>query len=101
MSNAPEEVMTVDLELEDGRSVTCEIITVLEVDGNDYVALLPEGQDPESEESEVWFYQLIEDENDPNSEPTLEYIQDDDVYEAVVDKFDEFLDEEEFDALDN
>lgn len=101
MSNTPEETMTIDLELDDGRNVTCEVITVFEVDGKDYVALLPEGQDPDGEESEVWFYGLIEDADDPNKEPELIYIEDDEEYEAVLDAFDEFLDEEEFDALDD
>lgn len=93
--NEPEEIMTVDLELEDGTTATCEIITVLEVDGKDYVALLPDGQ-PDNEDSEVWFYELIEDPNDENAEPELKYIDSDDVYDAVIDKFEEYLDELEF-----
>lgn len=97
MSNEPEEVMTVDLELEDGRKTTCEVITVLEVDGKEYIALLPEGQDPDSDENEVWFYGLKEDASDPNAEPELIYIDSDDEYEAVTDKFEEWLDDAEFD----
>lgn len=93
--NEPEEVMTVDLELEDGTTATCEIITVLEVDGKDYVALLPDNQEND-EDSEVWFYELIEDPNDENAEPELKYIDSDDVYDAVIDKFEEYLDELEF-----
>ena len=36
-----DEEMTVELELDDGRSVTCAIITILTVDKKDYIALLP------------------------------------------------------------
>lgn len=101
MSNKqePSEVMSVEIELEDGSVVNCEVITILTVAGNDYIALLPEGQDP-NKEQEVWFYGYSENPNDPNEEPTLEYIESDDTYEAVADAFDEFLDECEFDQLD-
>ncbi len=94
----PNERMTVDIELEDGV-VSCEVITILTVAGKDYIALLPEGQDPE-EEQEVWFYGYSENPDDPNEEPELEYIDSDDEYEAVADAFDEYLDECEFDQLD-
>lgn len=94
----PSERMTVDIELDDGI-VNCEVITILTVAGKDYIAILPEGQDP-NEEQEVWFYGYSENPNDPNEEPELEYIESDDEYEAVADAFDEYLDECEFDQLD-
>ncbi|MCR5508995.1 MAG: DUF1292 domain-containing protein [Lachnospiraceae bacterium] len=94
--NTPEEDMTVELELDDGSMVNCAVITILEVDGRDYIALLPLKDDGDSEENDVWFYRYSEDENDPNIEPELGYIDDDDEYEAVIDAFDEFLDNEEF-----
>ncbi len=96
----PEEEMYVDLELDDGTSKNCQVLTVLEVDGKDYVALLPEGQDEDSEEFDVWFYELIEDPDDENAEPELKYIEDDEVFEAVSDAFEEYLDELEFDEME-
>ena len=36
---------------------------------------------------------------DPNEEPVLDYIDDDDEYEAVADAFDEYLDNCEFDEI--
>lgn len=101
MANTPDEEMTVELELDDGTQVTCDVITVFEVNGKDYIALLPEGQDPDAAESEVWFYGLKEDENDPNAEPELIYIESDEEYEAVIDAFDEYLDDEEFEAMND
>ena len=97
----PEEDMYVDLELDDGTNVHCQVLTILEVNDHDYVALLPDlGKDNE-EESEVWFYEIIENEDDPNVEPELLYIESDEVYDAVTDKFEEYLDELEFDELDD
>lgn len=93
----PEEIMTVDIELEDGTSLSCEVITILNVAGKDYIALLPENQEDDEEESEVWFYGYSENPDNPNEEPELTYIEDDEEYEAVADAFDEFLDACEFD----
>lgn len=94
--NTPEEEMTVDLELEDGSVVNCAVITILEVDGKDYIVLLPLDDNGDNEDGEVWFYQYSENEDDPNEEPVLTYIEDDDEYEAVADAFDEYLDNEAF-----
>lgn len=97
--NYAEEEMTVDLELEDGSKVTCAVITILTVENKDYIALLPLDENGENEDGEVWFYGYKEDESDPNVEPELIYIEDDDEYEAVADAFDEFLDNAEFDEI--
>ena len=35
------EEMTVDLDLEDGTTVTCAVITILTVSEKDYIVLLP------------------------------------------------------------
>ena len=91
--------MTVELELDDDSKVTCAIVTILTVNDKDYIVLLPLDDDGQSSEGEVWFYGYKEDENDPNVEPELIYIESDDEYEAVADAFDEYLDNEEFDLL--
>ncbi len=93
------EEMTVDLELDDGSKVTCAIVTILTVSGKDYIALLPLNADGENTEGEVWFYRYSENPKDPDEEPVLGYIEDDEEYEAVADAFDEFLDNAEFDEL--
>ena len=94
--NTPEEEMTVELELDDGSVVNCAVITILEVNKQDYIVLLPLDENGGNVDGEVWFYRYKEDENDPNIEPELTYIEDDDEYEAVADAFDEFLDNEDF-----
>lgn len=98
-NNFAEEEMTVELELEDGEKVSCAVITILTVSGKDYIVLLPLDENGDNQDGEVWFYGYREDENDPNAEPELIYIEDDDEYEAVSDAFDEYLDNQEFDEL--
>lgn len=97
--NEADEEMTVDLELEDGTNVTCTIVTILECGGKDYIVLMPLDENGENSDGEVWFYRYSENPDDPNEEPVLDYIDDDDEYEQVADAFDEFLDNVEFDEL--
>lgn len=97
--NEVDEEMTVELTLDDGTVVNCAIVTIMEVDGKDYIALLPLDENNENEDGEVWFYEYSENPDDPNEEPVLNFIEDDDVYEMVADKFDEFLDNCEFDEI--
>ena len=94
-----DEEMTVTMELENGESVTCAIITILTVNEKDYIILLPLDKNGENEDGEVWIYGYKEDESDPNAEPELFFIEDEDEYDAVSDAFDEYLDQVEFDEL--
>lgn len=95
----PEEEMNVELELDDGSVVNCAVITILEVDGKDYIVLLPLDEEGKNEDGEVWFYGYSENPDDPNEEPELIYIEDDEEYENVAEAFDEYLDNCEFDEL--
>ncbi len=89
------EEATVTLELDDGTSVECAVLTIFPVGENDYIALLP--LDGESaEEGEVYLYKYTE---SPEGEPSLDNIMDDDEYEAVADAFDELLDSQEYDEI--
>ena len=91
-----DEEMNVTLTLDDGSTVECVVLTIIEANnGNDYIALLPiEG--PEAESGEVFLYRYTE---DAEGNPNLENIEDDEEFEIVSDAFDEFLDEQEFDEL--
>ena len=93
------EEMTVDLDLEDGTTVTCAVITILSVLSKDYIVLLPLDENGDNTEGEVWFYRYSENPDNPNEEPVLDYIEDDEEYEAVAEAFDEYLDAAEFDEL--
>ena len=85
------EEMTVELELDDGTIVNCAVISILTVESKDYIALLPIKDGEVNEDGEVWFYRYHENPDDPNEEPELDYIEDDDEYEKVADAFDEYL----------
>ncbi len=97
--DAPDEDMQVTITLEDDTEVTCDVITILEVDGKDYIVLLPVEPKELFEEDEAWFYEYRENPDDPNEEPELVYIEDDAVYDKVGEAFDEYLDALEFDDL--
>lgn len=94
-----DEEMTVSIETEDGTTVVCSIITIFTVDDKDYIALLPLDEEGNGSEEGVWFYGYSENPDDPNAEPELIYIEDDEEYEKVVDRFDEYLDEQEFEEM--
>ena len=94
--NYADEEMTVTLELDDDSTVVCSIVTILEVQGTDYIVLLPLDENGENEDGEVYLYRY----NEVDGEPELGNIEDDDEYEAAADAFDEWLDEMEFEELD-
>lgn len=94
-----DEDMTVELELEDGTVVTCDIVTILTVEDKDYIILLPQNEENTEDGDEVWIYRYSENPDDPNEEPVLDYIDDDDEYDKVAEAFDEYLDNCEFDAM--
>lgn len=94
-----DEEMTVELELDNGEKVNCAIITILTVDNKDYIVLLPLDENGNNDDGEVWFYRYEEDESNPDAEPSLSYIDNDEEYENVADAFDEYLDNVEFDEI--
>lgn len=93
--------ITLTLDLDDGTTVTCAVITILSIENQDYIAVLPlEENGDANKDGNIWFYRYFEDENDPKKDPVLDYIVNDDEYEKVADAFDEFLDNVEFDEMD-
>ncbi|MCM1568922.1 MAG: DUF1292 domain-containing protein [Roseburia sp.] len=98
-NDLPDEEMTVELELEDGAVVNCAVITILTVENQDYIVLLPLEKDGTNQDGEVWFYRYSENPDDSDEEPVLDFIEDDEEYEKVSDAFDEYLDNCEFDEI--
>lgn len=86
----PEE-MFVTLDLDDGSTLECQIVSIFEADEQNYIALAPVDND-----EEIIFYRYFEDEE---GNPSLENIEDDDEFEMVTDRFDELLDEADFDEM--
>ena len=69
--------MQVTLSLDDGSEVECAILTIFELEEQNY--------------------RYFEDEE---GNPSLENIEDDEEYEAVADRFDELLDEAAYEDMD-
>ncbi|MBE5902809.1 MAG: DUF1292 domain-containing protein [Pseudobutyrivibrio sp.] len=85
--------VVVTLNLDDGSEVTCEIITIFEVDEQDYIVLIPLDEKGEpNEEGEVYIYRYFEDET---GAPSLENILSDEEYVAVSKRFEEILEEDD------
>ena len=90
--------MFVTLDLDDGSQLECQILTIFDVKDQDYIALLPyEENGKEVTDDTVYIYRYHEAED---GTPALENIQSDEEYEAVEERFDELLDEAEFDDMD-
>ena len=83
--------VVVTLNLDDGSEVTCEILTIFDLNDQDYIVLLPLDENGnENEEGEVYIYRYFEDET---GAPSLDNIESDDEYAAVSAKFDELYGE--------
>ena len=80
-----EEMETMTLTLDDDTELNCGIIGVFEVDGIEYIALLPE------DDYTVLIYQYNED----GEEVELSLIEDDDTFEKVSQAFDELWEDED------
>jgi uncharacterized protein YrzB (UPF0473 family) len=87
----------VTLELDEGER-ECTILTIYEVDGQDYIALMPLEEDGSvPDEGEVYLYRYAE---DADGLPEIGFIESDEEYEAAADRFDELLDEDLYDSTD-
>ncbi len=81
----------VTITLEDDSELDCEIITIFETDGQDYIALLPVDQDGEAlEEMGILLYRYFE---TADGSPVLDNIDSEEEAAMVSDVFDEILDE--------
>ncbi|EJU22895.1 PF06949 family protein [Peptoanaerobacter stomatis] len=72
-----EEDQTIDLVLDDGTSMTCDVIGLFEVDDVEYIALA----EPESDNILIYIYEEIGD------EISLKNIENEDEYQAISEEF--------------
>lgn len=96
--NCGEEKLTVTLTLDNDEVLECAVLTIFSAGDRQYIALLPLEDAEDTEEGDVFIYRFEEDEN---GEPTLDNIEDDDEYELAADAFDEWLDEQDFEELED
>lgn len=91
------EELTVTLTLDNNEELECAVLTIYEAGDQEYIALLPLNEEGDNDEGEVFIYRFSE---SAEGEPKLENIEDDEEYELAADKFDEWLDSQEFEELD-
>lgn len=91
------ESLTVTLTLDNDEELECAVLTIFEAEGQEYIALLPLDEEGSNDDGQVFLYRYSE---NASGEPELANIEDDDEYERVADKFDEWLDTQEFEDLD-
>lgn len=85
-----EEAQIITLTMEDGTEVPCLVLTIVEVENQDYIALLPIDEEMlESDESNGFIFRYSEDEDGC---PILGEIEDDEEFEMVGFVLDEILD---------
>ena len=92
------ETEVVTLTLDDNEEVECSIITTYEIEDKEYIVLLPLDENGENEDGDVWIYRFVRDTTGRNDHEIIN-IEDDDEYEIAVDKFDEWLDTQEFNEV--
>ena len=85
--------LTITLELDDGSELECDVICRFPIDEQQYIALAPIGDEALDT---IYLYRFAEDEQ---GQPVLTQIETEDEYEIVADRFDEILDEAEFEEL--
>ena len=93
--NNGDELDQITLTLEDDSELLCDVISIFECKGKDYICLLP-ADDPDGD---FLFYRYKE---TADGDCELDDIESDEEFEDVADMFEEMLDEEEFqDVLDS
>lgn len=92
------ETQVVTLTLDDNEEVECAIVTTYEIEDKEYIVLLPLDENGENEDGDVWIYRFVRDTTGGNDHEIIN-IDDDDEYEIAVDKFDEWLDTQEFNEV--
>lgn len=98
MNNKKETVFTEDtitLYLDHNVEVECDILAIFQVREQFYVALMPQKAIEGYEAGEYFFYRYQSD----GEHVELSNIESEEEWEAVEDKFEELLDEEEFNNM--
>lgn len=81
------EVMVIDIEMQDGSKIECDVLGTFEVEDKEYMVLLPHDED------EVLLFKYEEDEE--NEEFELTPIEDEEEFKIAADAYYELFSEEE------
>ena len=86
MADKYDEADYITLEFDDGQEIECEVMGIFEVEGKEYIALIP---DDDTDDVYLYGYNEVSEE-----EFELIDIEDDDEFDKVVKVFEELTDEE-------
>ncbi len=95
INEASLEDLTITLELEDDTVLECAVLARFPLNNRQYIALQPM-TDNHDEEGIIYLYRFSE---DADGEPILDMIESEEEFEAVEERFDEILDEAEYDEF--
>lgn len=87
---------TITLILDAGKEVECDILAIFPIRDQFYAALMPQTPVDGYEEGEYFLYRYASD----GENVELTDIESDEEWEAAEDKFEELLDEEEFNSME-
>ncbi|MBR1597850.1 MAG: DUF1292 domain-containing protein [Lachnospiraceae bacterium] len=88
---------TITLLLDGGKEVECDILAIFPIREQFYVALMPQTPIEGYEEGEYFLYRYSSD----GENVELSDIESDEEWEAAEDKFEELLDEDEFNSMED
>ena len=88
-----DEELFVTITLEDDSEIECEVLTIFEVEEQDYIALL---HDKGEEDGEIFIYRYFEDED---GEPGLDNIETQEEFDMVSEVFDSIVEDGEYDEI--
>ena len=88
-----DEELFVTITLEDDSEIECEVLTIFEVEEQDYIALL---HDIGDEDGEIFIYRYFEDED---GEPGLDNIETQEEFDMVSEVFDSIVEDGEYDEI--
>ena len=85
-----DEELFVTITLEDDSEIECEVLTIFEVEEQDYIALLHDNG------GEIFIYRYFEDED---GEPGLDNIETQEEFDMVSEVFDSIVEDGEYDEI--
>lgn len=92
------ESITVTLTLDNDEELECDVLTVFESDGKQYIALLPLNDEGENEDGQIYLYRLID--RGEGKEPGLENIMEDEEFDRVSEAFNDWMEQQDFGDID-
>ncbi|MCQ2422896.1 MAG: DUF1292 domain-containing protein [Lachnospiraceae bacterium] len=85
---------TVTLYLDNDEEVVCDVIAIFPARDGEYIALEPQN----AEDEMIYIYRFLETEDEES--PKLENIEDEDEFNEVSEAFYEYMDENDYEDLD-